>query len=92
MQSLYDRIKDGIKCLPLKDRKICEKYLEERNFQSILEIAESDLIMKDADDLKETHQEKWENLDVANLEELIGNTKEYLSYMDIDLDNDYYDE
>lgn len=93
MKNLYDRIKEGIKCLPPKDKQLCEKYLEQRNFQSILEIAESDLIMKDNDDLKEEHQEKWQSLDVATLEELIGDTKEYLSYMEIDLDEDnYYDE
>ena len=94
MQSLYDKIKEGIKCLPPKDVQLCEKYLEKRDFQSILEIAKSDLIMKDNDDLKEIHQEKWEKLDVATLEELIGDTTEYLSYMgisELDNDDDYYE-
>ncbi len=43
MQNQLEKIRELIKILPNKDYKICEKYLEERKFQSILEIVRSDM-------------------------------------------------
>jgi hypothetical protein len=94
MQSLCDKIKSKLKCLPPKDAQLCEKYFEKRDFESILEIAKSDLIMKERDDAKATHQDKWKGIDAGDIQELIADTTEYLSGMGISCfsnEDEYYD-
>lgn len=93
MLNLCDKIKIKIKYLPPKDAKLCYKYLENRDFESILEIAKSVIIMKERDDAKEIHQDKWENIDIEEVQKLVSYTQEYLSYMDISItSDDYYDD
>lgn len=94
MQNLCDKIKSKLKCLPPKDARLCEKYFEKRDFESILAIAKSDLIMKERDDANTEHKKKWEDIDVVELQELVVCTQDYISYINI-LDTpdieDYYD-
>lgn len=93
MLNLCDKIKIKIKYLPPKDSQLCYKYFEKRDFESILEIAKSVLIMKEKDDDKEVHQDKWENIDVEEIQKLVTYLQEYLSYMDISITpDDYYDD
>lgn len=93
MPNLCNEISKKINCLPHKDIKICKEYFKKRDFESILEIAESALTMKKRDISKQVHQKKWEKIDILDLEELVYLTREYLSYLDIDVDNndEYYD-
>lgn len=94
MPSLCDKIKSKLSCLPPKDAQLCEKYFEERDFESILEIAKSDLIMKERDDAKSVHQDKWKDIDAGEIQELIADTTEYLSCMGVSCfsnDDEYYD-
>lgn len=93
MPNLCARIKNGLNCLPPKDAELCRKYYDKRDFESILEIAKSALVMKRRDDIKEVHKEKWEKIDMGDLEQLVGDTQEYLDFLDISesLDEeDYY--
>lgn len=93
MPNLCDKIKNGLKCLPPKDAQLCEKFFQNRDFESILDIAKSALIMKERDVVKEVHKDKWEKVDIGELQELVADTQEYLSYMDItDISEDYYDD
>lgn len=92
MPNLCDKIKKGLQCLPPKDAQLCEKFFQKRDFESILDIAKSALIMKERDDAKEVHKEKWEKVDIVELQELVADTQEYLSYMDITDTEDYYDD
>lgn len=94
MPSLCDKIKSNLSCLPSKDAKLCEVFFAKRDFQSILDIAKSALTMKELDDAKEVHKEKWEKVDIDTLQELVLDTQEYLSYIDVSdfsLEEDYYD-
>lgn len=91
MNNLYQRIQQGIQCLPRKDKELCEKFLKQRNFEGILEIAQSDLTMKNRDSLKETPFSKWKDVDAGKLQELVYNTMEYLTYLDIP-DDSYCDD
>lgn len=49
MKQLYNRIKEGILLLPLKDRDLCLKLLEENNLKQIKEIVDS-YCLEDNDD------------------------------------------
>ena len=94
MQNLCEIIKNKLSCLPPEDVKICERYFENRDFISILEIAKSVLIMKEKDAIKDVHQEKWEKVDTGELQELITSIQEYVSFIDVPefySEKDYYD-
>lgn len=94
MPNLCDKIKSRLGCLPPKDAQLCEKYFNKRDFESILEIAKSDLIMKERDDAKETHQDKWKNIDTGEIQKLISDTEEYLTCLGISYSSNeesYYD-
>ena len=94
MPSLCDKINNKLSCLPPKDAQLCEKYFEKRDFESILEIAKSDLVMKERDDAKSVHQDKWKDIDAGEIQELIADTTEYLSCMGVSCfsdDDEYYD-
>lgn len=94
MPSLCDKIKNKLSCLPPKDAQLCERYFEKRDFESILEIAKSDLVMKERDDAKSVHQDKWKDIDAGEIQELIADTTEYLSCMGVSCfsdDDEYYD-
>lgn len=94
MPSLCDKIKSKLSCLPPKDAQLCGKYFEKRDFESILEIAKSDLVMKERDDAKSVHQDKWKDIDAGEIQELIADTTEYLSCMGVSCfsdDDEYYD-
>lgn len=78
-----NRIRELISCLPEKDAILAEKYLNKRDFQSILEIVESDLY-------------KLENRKYNKLEEITDNSYElirelyyeltdYISFLDINI-------
>lgn len=89
MNKLYQKIQQGIQYLPDKDKTLCLKFLEQRDFDQLYEIAESCLIMKKRDEHKVIHNDKWTNIDKSQLERLVLSTKEYMSYLDIsDLSND----
>lgn len=93
MSQLYQRIKEGLQCLPPKDRDLCNQFLEHREFEKISEIVESCLIMKKRDDYKEVHKEKWINVDRSQLEKLTLDVREYVSYLDLsDISNDLEEE
>ena len=92
MHPTYQRIKDNLKCLPPKDFDLCVEFLKKRDFEKLQEIVESCLIMKKRDDYKDTHKEKWINVNREKLEQLTLDVREYISYLDFpDYFNNYDD-
>lgn len=92
-QPLY-KIRELIKELPKKDALLCERFFNERKFTSILEIVESDIYKaKEAinpDELLEEDEEAERY--ISKLLELKDNLEEYISYLDIPSDSDYYND
>ena len=70
--------------LPEKDFKICSKYLENRRFQDILEIVESDIykLRKTFGDTEGDYLKQ--EADAEDLESLRYALIEYISYIDLD--------
>ena len=92
MNQLYQRIQTGLQCLPPKDMELCSHFLEHRDLEKLREIVESCLIMKQRDDHRDTHKEKWLNVDRGQLEQLTLDVREYTSYLDLsDFSNDIED-
>lgn len=89
-QPLYT-IRKLIKELPGKDSTICEKYLEERNFECILEIVESDIYKarQKADPLEMVEEDSEINSFLVKLLELKTNLDEYMSYLEVPDNSDY---
>lgn len=93
-QPLYI-IRNLIKELPGKDSAICEKYLEERNFECIREIVESDIYKArqkaEPFDLLEEGSEINNHID--KLLALKGALDEYMSYLEVpDNSDDLYED
>lgn len=89
MNELYQRIKQGLQCLPPKDTELCSGFLENRDFEKLRDIVESCLVMKNRDDYRSVHRDKWVNVDRGQLEQLTLDVREYTSYLDLsDISND----
>lgn len=89
MNELYQRIKQGLQCLPPKDTELCSGFLENRDFEKLRDIVESCLVMKKRDDCRSVHRDKWVNVDRGQLEQLTLDVREYTSYLDLsDISND----
>ena len=89
MNQLYQRIQQSLQCLPPKDVELCNQFLRNRQFENLLEIVESCLIMKNRDDYKDVHKDKWLNVDRGQLEQLTLDVREYISYLGLsDISND----
>lgn len=92
-QPLYI-IRKLIKELPGKDSTICEKYLQERNFECIKEIVESDIYKakQRADPFELIEEESEVNNYIDKLLALKGALDEYISYLEVpDNSNDLYE-
>lgn len=89
MKNPLKRIRELIPSLPEKDSKIAMKCLDKRDFQSILEIVESDLYKADRDNFGRL--EDIPDDYVTALTELRGELMTYMSYLVIPDDSDEYD-
>lgn len=88
-------IRNLIKELPDKDPSICEKYLQERNFECIREIVESDIYKAkqkaDPFDLLDNESDISNYID--KLLELKSALDEYISYLEVpDNSDDLYED
>ena len=93
MNQLYQRIQQNLQCLLPKDVELCNQFLRNRQFENLLEIVESCLIMKKRDDYKDVHKDKWLNVDRGQLEQLTLDVREYTSYLDLsDISDDLEEE
>lgn len=86
MQGLLKKIHELISILPEKDSRLAIKYLDKRDFQSVLEIVESDLY-KAEKDKSEVNPDDY----IIGLTELRSELLTYMSYLDIPNNSDDYD-
>lgn len=73
--------------LPQKDAQLAEKFLNERNFQGILELVESDLYKARKKSSVEEESSEYE----AKLMKLMVELQTYMSYLDVPDNSDEYD-
>ena len=88
MKSSLNRIKSLVKVLPGKDSSLAIKFLDDRNFQALLEIVESDLYKAEKND--SNRQNNVVNEYIMSLTELRGELLDYMSYLDISEYEDNY--
>lgn len=92
MRNPLVRIKELIPNLPGKDSQLANKFLENRDFKSILEIVESDIYK--ANKAKYIQQEEVPNDYISLLTELKSELLIYISYIEVPNNskdyNDYY--
>jgi hypothetical protein len=81
MAQLIEKISAALHVLPKKDIEIAERLLKKRDFQSLLEIVDSDiyLVRKHQDD--EVPKEEYANLKIEDIIDLRSDLSEYMSYI-----------
>ena len=67
--------------LPGKDVQIAEKLLDERKFESLIEIIDSDIYLVRQNQLKETPKEEYVNISMEKLLQLRSELSQYMSYL-----------
>ena len=86
MKDLLKRVEELIPVLPEKDAKLCMNYLSKRDFESILEIVESDIYKAKRKNIEELPDEY-----ISDLLELKDAVATYLSYLEIPSNSEDYD-
>lgn len=89
MKKPLQRIHDLIPSLPKKDAKLAEDYLSKRDFQSILEIVESDIYKAKRAKYRGGIEEEIPDDYIVALTELRAELLNYMSYLFIPEDSDY---
>lgn len=87
MKSPLERMRRLIPILPGKDTKLCEDYLNQRNFEAVLEIVKSDIYKarkKKSDELPDDY--------ISTLIELEGELVSYMSILEVPDNSDEYDD
>lgn len=87
MKSPLERMRRLIPILPGKDVKLCEDYLNQRNFEAVLEIVKSDIYKarkKKSDELPDDY--------ISTLIELEGELVSYMSILEVPDNSDEYDD
>lgn len=87
MKSPLERMRRLIPILPGKDAKLCEDYLNQRNFEDVLEIVKSDIYKarkKKSDELPDDY--------ISTLIELEGELVSYMSILEVPDNSDEYDD
>lgn len=88
MKTQIEKIEELINCLPKRDRGIAKKYLNERNFMEIFELADSNI--------KKTHRREVktgisEDDNIADLVELRDSVIDYAASIALPYEDDYID-
>jgi hypothetical protein len=77
MAALLKRIEELLKYLPKRDYKIANYYLLNRDWQSLLEIVNSDIYLAEKHQTKNDNPE-WESIQVDELHELRATIEEFV--------------
>lgn len=85
-----ERIEELIPLLPGKDVEIAQRYLKNRNFESVLEIVESDIYK--AEKARMVRLEEAPDDYTIALTELRGELLTYMSYLEVPDNSDDYDD
>lgn len=90
MSKQIESIRRLIRELPKNDDLLGLKFLNNRNFQSLLELVNSDIYLVQVEQDKEEPRDKYKNINIDSLLELKAEILEYMSY--IDIPDEYYEE
>jgi len=90
--NLLQRIQQRIQYLPEKDIKYAEKFIKNRDFQSLFEIVDSDVKKINNSLDSENPKEEYLKINIEALEELRYDILEYKTPLEGDIDyfNDEY--
>ncbi len=89
--SILENIKALLVSLPEKDIQLAQKFTEQRQFESLYEIVVSDIYLTKKNESKARPNTMYSQVDLEKLYELKVILEEYMSYLDVPGDNDYYD-
>ena len=90
MRNPLERIEELVLALQEKDANLVRKYLEKRDFQSVLEIAESDIYK--AEKARYGRLEDVTDDYIAVLTEMRSELVIYMSYMEVPDNSDDYED
>lgn len=90
MSEHLEKMRTLVRSLPKNDDILGLKFINTRNFRSLLELVESDIYLVLQEQEKESPKEKFKNIDLDKLLTLKVEVKDYLSYLEPD--DDYYEE
>lgn len=91
MEQPLNRIKRLSKSLPKGDIKFAERYIASREFDKLLEIVESDIYLVQQNEMFEHPKEKFANIDLEELLELRSAVDEYMSFIEVPDNDEWYD-
>lgn len=86
MKNPLERVRELAPILPNKDAKLVKEYLSKRDFQSVLEIIESDIYKAEKSKLEDIPDDY-----ITALTEMKGELLTYMSYIDVPDNSDEYD-
>lgn len=81
MSQPLNKIKELICSLPKKDIPIAEDFLNNRKFNSLMELIDSDIYLIRRDQRKEDPKEEYIDIDLNNIILLKGELTQYMSYL-----------
>ena len=90
MSKQIERMRKLVRQLPKNDDLLGLKFLNNREFQNLLDLVNSDIYLVSVEQDKENPKEKYKNIDLDSLVELKGEILEYISYLDVP--DEYYEE
>lgn len=99
MKPSIQKIQKLIPQLPNRDIKIAYKLLDSRNFESLLELVNSDIYLVKKNQDAEVIKEEYRNIDLDSIIQLKLDLTDYMSYLDIpsednldDMDYQYFED
>lgn len=92
MAQSLDIIRKLSRELPKKDADLARKFIEQREFEKLLEIVESDIYLVQQNELLEVPKEKFKGINLEKLIELRGALEEYMSFLEVPDNSEEYDD
>lgn len=86
MEQLLKRIKRLVKYLPKSVIKYADKHIEDRQFDRLLEVVDSDIYLVSQNELLTHPKEEYTNISIEELLDLKDAIEEYMSYLVLDND------
>ena len=92
MEQPLNKIKRLSKSLPENDIQYADKFINNREFDKLLELVESDIFLVEKNETLEIPKEKYKDIDLHDLIKLKMAIEEYRSFIEVpNSDNWIYD-
>lgn len=92
MEQPLNKIKRLSKSLPENDIQYADKFINNREFDKLLELVESDIFLVERNETLEIPKEKYKDIDLHDLIKLKMAIEEYRSFIEVpNSDNWIYD-